>query len=165
MSIIDIRKTLMYRFWYDHIKPKCQNNAKLCFMNTVSLNIHTETEEFYKDIADEVEKRYHTSNYEVGRPLPKGMNKNVIDLVKDKLGEKIITEFVVLGPKKYSYVTLDDKNVKKTKGTKKCVIKRIFKFDDYKDCLFKNKIILKSQRKFIKRKHIVYILKKSRILH
>ena len=92
----------MYRFWYDYIKPKYQNNSKLCFMNTDSLIIHTETEEFYKDIADEVEKRYHTSNYEVDRPLPKGMNKNVIDLMIDKLGGKIITEFVVLGPKTYS---------------------------------------------------------------
>ena len=71
------------------------------------------------------------------------MNKKVIDSMKDELREKIITEFVALRPKTYSYLTDDDKNVKKAKGTKKCVIKRILKFDYYKDCLFKNEIILK----------------------
>ena len=71
------------------------------------------------------------------------MNKKVMDLMNDELGGKIITEFVALRPKTYSYLTDDDKNVKKAKGTKKCVIKRILKFNYYKNCLFKNKIILK----------------------
>ena len=55
------------------------------------------------------------------------MNNNVIGLMKNELGGKIITEFVTLRPKTYSYLTDDDKNVKKAKGTKKCVIKRILK--------------------------------------
>ena len=65
--------------------------------------------------------------------------------MKDGLGGKIITEFAALKPKTYPYLTDDDKDVKKAKGTKKCVIKRILRFNDYKDCLFKNEIILKSQ--------------------
>ena len=64
-SILEIRKTLMYEFWYDYIEPKSQNNAKLCYMNNESFIIHNATEDFYKDIADDVEKRFHTSNYEV----------------------------------------------------------------------------------------------------
>ena len=64
----------------------------------------------------------------------------------------------------YSYLKDNDKNVKKPKGTKKWVIKRILKFDDYKNSLFKNEIILKSQQD-LKVKHIVYILKKSIRLH
>ena len=54
------------------------------------------TEDFYKDIADDVEKRFDTSNYEVGRPLPKGKNIKVIGLMKDELGGRIITESVAL---------------------------------------------------------------------
>ena len=84
------------------------------------------------------------------------MNKKVIGLMKDELGGKIITEFVALRPKTYSYLTDDDKNVKKAKGTKKCVIKRILKFNDYKNCLFKNEIILKSQQRFKSEAHCVY---------
>ena len=76
--------------------------------------------------------------------------------MKDELGGKIITEFVALRPKTYSYLTDDDKNVKKAKGTKKCVIKRILKFNDYKNCLFKNEIILKSQQRFKSEAHCVY---------
>ena len=84
LSILEISKTLMYEFWYDYIKPKYQNNAKLCYMDTGSFIIHTKTEDFYKDIAGDVEKRYGISNYEVDRTLPKGMNEKAIGLMKDE---------------------------------------------------------------------------------
>ena len=136
MPILDISKTLLYEFLYGHIKPKYQENAKLCYMDTDSFIIHIKTPDFYKDSAGDVEKRYDTSNDEVDRPLPKEINKNVIGLMKDGLRGKIIKEFVALRTKIYLYLTDDDKNVKKAKGTKNCVIKRILKFDDYNDCLF-----------------------------
>ena len=47
----------MHEFWYDCIKPKSQNNAKLCYMDTESFIINTKTEDFYEDIANDVEKR------------------------------------------------------------------------------------------------------------
>ena len=75
MSILDIIKTLMHEFWYDYTKPKYQNNAKLWYMDTDNFFIHIKTKDFFKDIADDVEKRFHISNYEVNRPLPKGINK------------------------------------------------------------------------------------------
>ena len=67
-----------------------------------------------------------------------------------------MTEFVALRPKTYSYLTYDCKEDKKVKGTKKCVIKRRLKFNDYKDCLLNNKIVLKSQQRFQSEKHDVY---------
>ena len=88
-----------------------------------------------------LENRNDTSNYEVNRPLPKGKNKKVIGLMKDELGGKIMTEFVALRPKTYSYLTDDCEEDKKAKGTKKCVIKRRLKFSDYKYCLLNNEII------------------------
>ena len=63
MSILDISKTLMYEFWYDYIKPKYQDRAKLCYMDTDSFVIHIKTEDFYEDIADDVEKWFDTLNY------------------------------------------------------------------------------------------------------
>ena len=75
LSILEISKTLMYKFWYDYIKPKYQNNAKLCYMDTDSVIINIKTEDFYQDIANDVEKRSDKSNYEVNKPLPKGKNK------------------------------------------------------------------------------------------
>ena len=75
LSILEISKTLMYKFWYDFIKPKYQDNAKLCYLDTDSFIINIKTGDFYEDIANDVEKRFDASNYEVNRPLSKGRNK------------------------------------------------------------------------------------------
>ena len=56
MSILDISKTLMYKFWYDYVKPTYQDKARLCYMDTDSFIIHIKTEDFYEDIANNVEK-------------------------------------------------------------------------------------------------------------
>ena len=122
LSILDISKILMYEFWYDYLKPKYNDNVKLCYMDTDSFVMNIKTNDFYKDISSDIDKRFDTSNYELNRPLPTGKNKKVIGLIKDELGGKIITEFVTLRPKTYSYLTDDGKEDKKTKGTKKCVI-------------------------------------------
>ena len=108
--------------------------------------------------ANDVEKRFDTSNYEINRPLPTGKNKKVIGLLKDEVGDQMIMEFVTLRPKTYSYLTDDGKEDKKAKGKKKCVIKRMIKFDDYKNCLLKDKILLKSQKRF-RSKNMMYIRK------
>ena len=76
--------------------------------------------------------------------------------MKDELGERVITEFVALRPKTYSYLTDDCKEDKKAKGTKKCVIKRMIKFDDYKNCLLNGEVVLKSQQKFKSKRCDVY---------
>ena len=138
------------------MKPKYNDNVKLCYMDTDSFIMNIKTEEFYEDIANDVENRFDTSNYEVNRPLPIGKNKKVTGLMKDELEGKIITEFVTLRPETYSYLTDDCKEDKKAKGTKKCVIKRMIIFNDYKICLLKDEVILKSQQRFISKKHDVY---------
>ena len=78
LSTLETSKTLMYEFWYDFIKSMYQKNAKLCYMDTDSFIIHIKTKDVYEDIADDVEKRFNTSNYEVNRPLPTEKNNNVI---------------------------------------------------------------------------------------
>ena len=134
----------MYEFWYDYMKPKYGDNVKLCYMDTDNFIMDIKSEDFYKDIADDVEKGFDTSSYEINRPLPTGKNKKVIGLMKDELGGKIMREFVALRPKTYSYLTGDCKEDKKAKGTKKCVIKRRLKFSDYKDCLLNKDLRVKN---------------------
>ena len=165
LSILEISKTLMYEFWYDYMKPKYNDNVKLCYMDTDSFIMNIKTNDFCKNISNDIENRFDTSNYEVNtsetsalahRPLPTGKNKKIIGLMKDEQGGKIITEFATLRPKTYSFLTDDGKENKKAKGTKKCVIKKKIKFNDYKKCLFSDKLILKSQQRFISKKHDVY---------
>ena len=93
---------------------------------------------------------YDTSNYDENdkKPLPIGKNKKVIWLFKDELGGRIMKEFCTLRAKTYSYLIDDNSEIKKSKRTKKCVIKRELMFENYKDCLFNDKIILKSQQRF-----------------
>ena len=86
----------MCEFWYDCMKPKYGNDVKLCYMDTDSFIMNIKTNDFYEDIANDVENRFDTSNYEVNRPLPMGKNKKIISLMKDELGGKIIMEFVTL---------------------------------------------------------------------
>ena len=170
LSILEISKILMYEFWYDYMKPKYNDNVRLCYMDTDSFVMHIKTNDFHKDIASDVENRFDTSNYEINtaepsslersalarRPLPTGKNKKVIGLMKFELGGKIITEFVTLRPKTYSFLTDDGKEDKKAKGTKKCITKKMIKFNDYKKCLLNGEIILKSQQRFISDNHDVY---------
>ena len=156
LSILEISKLLMYEFWYYYMKAKYGANVKLCYMDTDSFIMNIKTEDFYKDIANDVEKRFDTSNYEVDRPLSTGKNKKIIGLMKDELGGRVITEFVALKPKTYPYLTDDCKEDKKAKGIKKCMIKRINKFDDYKNCLLNGEVILKLQQRFISKGHDVY---------
>ena len=94
--ILDISKTLMYEFWYDYLQPKYGDKVKLCYMDTHSFVIHIETEDFYKDVANDVNKWFDTSTYNKNnyRPLPIGINKKVIGKFKDELNGKIMRERV-----------------------------------------------------------------------
>ena len=125
--ILDLSKIIMYEFHYDYMVPKYGlEKLKLCYMDTDSLVYDIKTEAFYEDIADDVEARFDTSGYSKTdfRPLPISLNKKVIGLMKDELGGKIMTEFVVLRPKLYSYRELDGSEDKKCKGIKKCVVRK-----------------------------------------
>ena len=131
LFILEISKTTMYEFWHDYMKRKYGDMVKLCYTDTESLVMTIKTKDVYKDIAQDVQERFDTSNYSDDRPLPKGKNKKVIGLMKDELGGGIITEFIALRPKTYSYTTDEFIEMKKAKGTKKCIIKKMLKFEDY----------------------------------
>ena len=96
----------MYEFWYDYIKPKYGDRAKLCYTDTDSFIIYIETENLFEDISNDVERWFDTSNYSKNakRPLPIDKNKNVPGLFKDELEGKIIIELVGLRPKTYAYL-------------------------------------------------------------
>ena len=117
ISILDIIKTLMNEFWYDYIKPKYGDRAKLCYVDTDSFVIFIKIEDFYKEIANDVERWFDTSNYDENneRPLPIGKNKKIIGLSKDESGGKIMTKFVALRTKTYAYLVEDGSEYKRNK--------------------------------------------------
>ena len=141
-------------------------------MDTDSFIAYIKADDLYKDIAEDVETRYGTSNFELNRPLSKEKNKKVIGLLKDELGGKVMTKFVGLRAKTYSYLTDDGSENKKANSTEKRFIKRKLKFENCKNCfeaiqldnkincLEKNKINIDS----LKRNHKQFIINNKSIL-
>ena len=131
-------------------------------MDTDSFILQIQTEDFYKDIAGDVDKWFDTSNYDKNdnRPSQIGKNKKVIGKFKDELGGKILIEFVALRAKTYAYTQLNVDKLeehKKAKGTKKCVIKKHLNFDLYKKDLFNSETIICTQQRFTCDYHNMYI--------
>ena len=129
--------------------------------------MHIKTDDFYKDISADVGKWFDTSDFNKNdnRPLEIGKNKKVLGKFKDEIGGKIMTKFVALRAKTYSFLIDEytdedyEKNRivnKKAKGTKKCVVKREILFNNYLDSLFKNKVLHRSQQRFRSDHHKVY---------
>ena len=95
-----------------------------------------ETEDFYKDISVDVERRFDISDYPPDHPsgIPSGFNKKVLGMFKDEVGGKVLDEFVGLGAKLYSYKMSEDEERKKCKEDKRPVIEKSINHDDYKEC-------------------------------
>ena len=164
-ALLDISKTFMYEFWYDYVKPKYANNVELCYMDTDSFVMEIKTDDFYKDISNNVDKCFDTSNFDVNdnRPLPICKNKKLIGKFKDEIGGKIMSEFCALKAKTYVFKLDNGNEVKKAKGTTKCVVKRHITFDDYVNTLFKDSKLLKSQLTFKSDHHKIYTQKNNKI--
>ena len=162
-AILDLSKTIMYEFHYDYMKLQYpEDKLKLCCMDTDSFVYAIGTEDFYKDIANDVKNRFDTSGYVVDRPLHVGLNKKVIGLMKDELGGEMMREFITLRPKIYSY-KVGNSEPKKCKGIKKCVVKKTISFDDYQKCLFGDERIHRSQLQFRSCKHRVKTLEVNKL--
>ena len=120
LSILELSKILMCEFYYDYAQPKYDEKAKRCYMDTDGFIVYIKAYDIYEDIAKDVEIRFDT-NYEIecnsiDKPLPK--NKKVIGLMKDELVGTVITKFVGVRAKTYSYLIHDGSKDKKAKGTK-----------------------------------------------
>ena len=113
-------------------------------------------------MAHDVESRFDTSGYVLNRPFTCGENKKVIGLIKDELGGGIMKEFVTLRPKMYAYEVGSSKS-KKCKGIKKCVVKKMISFEDYKTCLFSGEALYRSQLMFRSSKHEVRTLEVNKL--
>ena len=121
----------MYEFCYNYVVKK-QN---FVIWITDSFIVHVKTDHIYKYIAEGVERRFDPAYYELGTSLPKGKNEKATGLMRDELISTMMKEVVRLRTKIYCYLTSNNYEDKKAKDTKKGVIKRKFKFEDYKKCL------------------------------
>ena len=104
LSILDLGKTVRFEFWYDYAKAKFDENSKLCYKDTDIFIVKVKTVDIYKDITEDVETRFDTSNFEIDRPLPKVKSKTVFGPMKYELGGQIMKKNFGLRAKTYSYL-------------------------------------------------------------
>ena len=136
MCVLDLSKTLMYDFYYNHLEPKYGSKCQLLYTDTDSLLLDIKTEDVYKDMGDNLDY-YDTSDFPKDHPLFSQTNKKVIGKMKDECASAPISEAVCLRPKMYSIRLENDKNIKKAKGTTKAVTKKQITHQNYMDTLFK----------------------------
>ena len=157
-AILDLSKTLMFDFHYNYIRNKYKDKAELLFTDTDSLMYEIRTEDFYKDIAQDIKTKFDTSDYPKDHPsgILTGVNKKVIGMFKDEVAGKQIKSFVGLRPKLYLFEVEDDKTTKKCKGMKKNVVKKSIQMEDYKKCLFSGEKQMRKMNIIRSENHNIY---------
>ena len=153
MSVLDLSKHLMYNFYYNNLKKTYCDKIKLLYTDTDSVIIHVQTEDIYQDIAQNLDN-YDTSNYQPNHPLFSNTNKKIIGKFKDELGGQLLTEFIGIRPKMYSYV--GEESGKRAKGVKKSVLKKTITHEDYRSCLFEKKVYSRDMPGLRSRAHTIH---------
>ena len=148
---LDNSKELTYQFYYDYLKPKFKDKVNLMYMYTDSFVLSIETDDFFKDIEDDLKEWFDTSGYDKNRVLldefknNASVNKKIIGKMKDELGKGHMSEFVAIAPKLYAHQQIHIDNTlsadKNARGTNKSVSKKSLSFDLYKKCLFNNETV------------------------
>jgi len=142
---------------FTYIKPKYGDKVKLLYTDTDSLVYEIETDDFYRDISDDVEARFDTSDFDNDHPsgIPTGKNKKLIGMMKDEATGKIIAEFAALRAKLYSYRMVGE-DYKKCKGVKKNVVKKDITHENFLNCLFTDKEQMRTMNIIRSRFHHVF---------
>ena len=125
MSILDFGKIPIYEFWYNYLRPNYKENLQLCYMDTDSYIFGVKTKVWYKDISNDIEKRFDASNIQTDIPIRKGVNKKVLRTWKDELSGFPMKELIGLAPNSYACLINDGKIGKTATGVKICVKKKI----------------------------------------
>ena len=161
--ILETSKLHMYQFWYDHLKNKYNNKVELVYTDTDSLIIQVKTDDIYKDMFEDKDK-YDFSEYPKDHPNYDTTNKKVLGKFKDEMKSLIITEFIGLKPKMYSFNYINKDNIIVNKNTHKGIKESIsLKHDEYKKSLYKEELIYKEFYNLQLNKQNIYLDKINKI--
>ena len=163
MSILDLSKQHMYRFYYDVVKPKYGDNIRMVYTDTDSFVFHTKTEDIYQDLKD-INDEMDFSGYDKNHNCYDATNKKVLGKFKDEVGGKIMTGFIGLRPKCYAFkIHGGDTEYKKCKGTAKNTGKRKIKYDVYNQVLETNKVIHRSFNSIRSKNQKIYSINTTKV--
>ena len=152
MSVFDLSKHLMYNFYYNTLNKNYGDNIRLLYTDTDSVIIHVTTDDIYCDMQANISD-YDTSNYPADHPLFSTANKNVIGKFRDESGGRLMTEFVGIRPKMYSYA--GEESGKRAKGVKKSELRKTISHDDYRTCLLEKNVYVRDMPTLRSYKHTI----------
>ena len=163
MSILDLSKQNMYKFFYDVMKPKYGDNIRMVYTDTDSFVFHTRTDDIYQDL-QEINDEMDFSGYDKNHKCYDATNKKVLGKFTDECEGKIMTGFIGLRPKCYAFkIHGDDKEYKKCKGTAKNTVKRKIRYDDYNKALETNEVIHRSFNSIRSKNHKIYSINTTKV--
>ena len=163
MSILDLSKQHMYKFYYDVMKLKYGDNIRMVYTDTDSFVFHTKTDDIYQDLK-EINDEMDFSGYDKNHKCYDATNKKVLGKFKDECEGKIMTGFIGLRPKSYAFkIHGDDKEYKKCKGTAKNTVKRKIKYDDYNKVLETNEVIHRSFNSIRSKNHMIFSINTTKV--
>ena len=160
MSILDLSKTLMFSFQYEYVKKKWEK-AEVLYTDTDSLVLKIETDDFFKDFSGDVAEWFDTNEFAKDHPaVLEGLpivkeNKKKIGLMKDECGGKILTEWVALRPKLYSFLT-ENGEKQKAKGLTKSMKNKSLRHENFLKCLRTGESQSRKQCLFRSRDHRIF---------
>ena len=163
LAVLDLSKTLVYRFYYDYMQDRVGEQSKLLYTDTDSLLYEVTGVDMYNLMRQDIQE-FDTSDYPEINPynIPRA-NKKTVGLMKDECNGEIMLEFVGLRSKMYSVKVQNQKPIKKLKGVKSSVVKATITFDDYIKCLRENVIVTREQRNIRSRHHHLNTVKEKKI--
>ena len=163
MSILDLSKQHMYKFYFDVMKPKYGDNIRMVYTDTDSFVFHTKTDDIYQDLK-EINDEMDFSGYDKNHKCYDASNKKVLGKFKDEVDGKIIAGFIGLRPKCYAFkIQGDDTEYKKCKGTSKNTVKRKIKYDDYNKVLETNEVIYRSFNSIRSKNHKIFSINTTKV--
>ena len=163
MSILDLSKQHMYKFYYDVMKPKYGDNIRMVFTDTDSFVFHTKTDDIYEDL-NNIKHEMDFSDYPEEHKCYDANNKKILGKFKHEVSSNIITGFIGLRPKCYAFKTHGDEKVhKKCKGTAKHVVKRQLSYEQYDKVLRTNEVIHKSFNSIRSKNHKIFSINTTKV--
>ena len=160
-TILDLSKTIMYDFHYNHVKTKYGSQAKLLMTDTDSLCYEIQTRDLYKDMLEDACK-FDTSNYPIDHPLYSRVNMKVLGKMKDECSGVPPEEYIGLRPKMYSML-VDGIEKKTAKGIAKYVTKKRLRHTHYRECLMNEKVTFTEMKQIRSFHHQLYSVSLNKI--
>ena len=160
--ILETSKLHMYKFWYDYLKVKYGDTVNLIYTDTDSFVLEIFTDDVHEDMKNNIHL-FDFTEYPKDHKCYDVINKKKLDIFKDEINSKIITEFSCLKPKMYSFEFIENNSIKNDRNIKVLKKSADIYHNDYKKCLYNEKILYKEFYNSQLNKQNIYLDKINKI--